>query len=206
MARPNKQELIYQFIEEKYKENGYSPSIGEIAAHLGLNAKSNIHRQLQQLVKEGRLKNLGGRYVPSSQCNNSGEAVMVPLLGRVAAGMPITAIENLDGYVAYIPRFGDGTNLFALTIKGDSMINANIFDGDVVIVKKAPSVENGEIAVALIEDDATVKTFYREKDHIRLQPENPNYKPIIVTEAVILGRVVASIRYFGRRGLSKQAW
>jgi len=201
MTRPNKQERIYAFIEEEYKKNGYSPSIGEIAAHLGLTAKSNIHRQLQQLVNDGRLINLGGRYVPARlKDNDSAQVALVPLLGRVAAGVPITAVENLEGYVAYLPRFGDGDELFALTIKGDSMIEAGIFDGDVIIVEKTPEVENGDIAVALIEDEATVKTFYRENGHFRLQPENSEYEPIIVDEVVILGRVLASMRYHSNRG------
>lgn len=206
MTRPNKQELIYQFICEEYKKNGYSPSIGEIAAHLGLSAKSNIHRQLQQLVKDGKLKNLGGRYVPTDIHEEEAagaNVVLVPLLGRVAAGVPITAVENLDGYIAYIPRSGSEKEFFALTIKGNSMINANIFDGDIVIVEKTSVVENGEIAVVLVEDEATVKTFYRENGHYRLQPENPEYEPIIVDNAEILGRVVASLRYFNNRGMIK---
>ena len=198
MTRPSQKERIYEFIEQAYGENGFSPSIGEIAAHLGLTAKSNIHRQLQQLVNDGRLDNLGGRYVPTRlHSNEQARVALVPLLGRVAAGVPITAIENLEGYVAYLPRFGDGDELFALTIKGDSMIGAGIFDGDVVIVEKTPEVRNGEIAVALIEDEATVKTFFRENGHFRLQPENPDYAPILVDRVSVLGRVLASTRYFG---------
>lgn len=200
MSRPNQRERIYAFIEEEYKKNGFSPSIGEIAAHLGLSAKSNIHRQLQQLVNEGRLVNLGGRYVPKRlKERDSAQVVLVPLLGRVAAGSPITAIENLEGYVAYLPRFGDSEELFALRIRGDSMTGAGIFDGDIVIVEKTPEAQNGEIVVALIEDEATVKTFYREKGHIRLQPENPEYEPIIVDNVEILGKVIASMRYHNNR-------
>lgn len=200
MTRPNHRERIYEFIEKEYRKNGFSPSISEIAANLSLNAKSNIHRQLQQLVAEGRLQNLGGRYVPTIlHDNGAADIALVPLLGHVAAGVPITAVENLEGYVAYLPRFGEGGELFALKIKGDSMIKAGIFDGDVVIVKKNPTVQNGEIAVALIDDEATVKTFYREDGHIRLQPENPSYEPIIVENAVILGRVLASMRYYNNR-------
>lgn len=205
MARPNKKDEIYSFIEQKYLKNGYSPSIGEIADYLGLTAKSNVHRQLQQLVSDGKLVNLGGRYVPSRlQENSSAKVVFVPVLGRVAAGRPITAIENLEGYVAYLPRIGDGDELFALKIKGDSMIEAGIFDGDIVIVEKTPVVEDGDIAVALIDDEATVKTFYHENGHIRLQPENPEYEPIIVKDAAILGRVLASMRYHKNRGMLRQ--
>jgi len=200
MTKPDKREQIYAYIEAEYKKHGYSPSINEIAEHLGLSAKSNIHRQLQQLVAESRLSNLGGRYVPTLlQERDTSDVAMVPLLGAVAAGSPILAEENLEGYVAYLPRFGDSRELFALRIKGDSMIEAGIFNGDIVIVEKTPVVKNGDIAVALLEDEATVKTFYREKDYIRLQPENQELEPIIVREVVILGRVLASMRYHKNR-------
>lgn len=201
MTRPNRSELIYNFIEEEYIKNGFSPSISEIAEHCGLSAKSYVHRCLQQLVTEHKLLNLGGRYVPSRFSNgDSAKVALVPVVGKVAAGVPITAFEDLDGYVAYLPQFGDGDELFALRIKGDSMINAGIFDGDVVIVEKNEEVSDGDIVVALIGDEATVKTFYREEDHIRLQPENPDYKPIIVNDVSILGKVVASMRYLKNRG------
>lgn len=197
MARLNQKKRIYYFIEEEYRKNEVSPSLSEIAVYLGLSAKSNIHKQIQQLVAEGKLLNIGGRYVPVSlhQMKRS-DVSMVPLLGTVAAGSPILAIENLEGYVAYLPQFGDGSELFALRIKGDSMIEAGIFDGDIVVVKKTPVADNGEIVVALIEDEATVKTYYREHGHIRLQPENSEMSPIIVDEAIILGRVVSSMRYY----------
>ena len=196
MARLNQKERIYNFIEE-YRKNEVSPSLSEIAVYLSLSAKSNIHKQIQQLVSEGKLLNIGGRYVPASlhQMERPNVA-MVPLLGTVAAGIPILAIENLEGYVAYLPQFGDGSELFALRIKGDSMIEAGIFDGDIIVVKKTPVADNGEIVVALIEDEATVKTYYREHGHIRLQPENSEMSPIIVYEAIILGRVVSSMRYY----------
>lgn len=198
--RQNNCERIYKYIESEYKKNGCSPSISEIAAHLGLCAKSNIHRQLQQLVQQGRLVNLRGQYVPAIIHEKNVDVTFVPVLGNVAAGRPITAIEEVEGYVAYIPRFGDGHDFFALHIRGDSMINAGIFDGDIVIVEKMPSVEDGDIAVALIDDEATVKTVYHENGHIRLQPENPEYEPIIVDNVAILGRVAASMRYQKNRG------
>jgi repressor LexA len=196
MTRPSKQEYIASFIEGQYKENGYPPSMNEIAEHIGLTSKSNIHRQLQKLVAEGRLINSRGRYVPTHlHENQSAKVVDVPVLGTVAAGNPILAEENLDGYVAYLPRFGDGNDLFALRIKGESMIEAGISDGDIVVVQKTPVSKNGDIVVAMLEDEATVKTIYRENGHIRLQPQNHKLEPIIVPDAVILGRVVASIKY-----------
>jgi repressor LexA len=196
MTRPSQRESIALFIEQQCKMNGYPPSMTEIAEHLGLTSKSNIFRQLQQLVSEGRLVNNRGRYVPISiNEEQPSDVIVVPVLGTVAAGRPIFAEENLDGYVAYLPRFGDGNDLFALKIKGESMIEAGIFDGDIIVVQKTPVSKNGDIVVALLEDEATVKTIYRENGHIRLQPQNHMLDPIIVPDAVILGRVVASIKY-----------
>lgn len=201
MARTNKQQLIYNYIEEEYLKNGYSPSISEIALHCGLSAKSYVHRVIQQLVSDGKLNNLGGRYVPTKfDDRESCKVAMVPVVGKVAAGVPITAFEDLEGYVGYLPQYGDGTDLFALRIKGDSMIEAGIFDTDVVVVEKTAEVTDGDIVVALIEDEATVKTFYHEDDHIRLQPENKEYQPIIVKNVEILGKVIASMRYLKNRG------
>jgi repressor LexA len=197
MVRINQEERIYNFIDEEYRKNEVSPSLSEIAAQLGLSAKSNIYKQIQQLVGEGLLLNLGGRYVPSRLHERERtDVAMVPLLGTVAAGSPILAVENLEGYVAYLPQFGDSAELFALRIKSDSMIEAGIFNGDIVVVKKTPIAENGKIVVALIDDEATVKTFYWEHGHFRLQPENSEMSPIIVDEAIILGRVVSSMRYY----------
>ncbi|MDR3644921.1 MAG: S24 family peptidase, partial [Clostridia bacterium] len=133
MTRPSQRERILDFVCGQYAARGYPPTINEIAAHLGLCAKSNIHRQLQQLVAEGRLENRGGRYVPpAEEAHQTAKVAMVPLLGTVAAGSPILALESLEGYVAYLPRLGDGDDLFALKIKGDSMIEAGILDGDIV--------------------------------------------------------------------------
>lgn len=194
MARPNQRERILAFINEKYALRGFPPSLSEIALHLGLAAKSNIQRQLRQLAAEGRLENLGGRYFPAGGRKNA-RAVTVPLLGTVAAGVPILALENLEGYVGYLPRPGDGSELFALRVKGESMIEAGILDGDIVIVEKTPVASNGDMIVALVDDEATVKLFYRENGHVRLQPCNRAMRPIVVKNVTILGRVRASLRY-----------
>ena len=120
----------------------------------------------------------------------------VPLVGTVTAGMPILAVEQIEGYISYSGPASKDKPLFALHIRGESMINAGILDGDIVIVEKTPVAENGEIVVALIEDEATVKTFYKENGHFRLQPENDTMDPIIVDEVIILGKVKALTRYF----------
>lgn len=123
--------------------------------------------------------------------------VQVPILGNIAAGVPIAAIENLDGFIEYLPHKGSsGDDLFALRVRGTSMINAGIFDGDIVVVQQTPYAENGQIVAAMVDDEATVKRFYKEKGHYRLQPENPDMDPIIVSEVAILGRVESSIRYY----------
>jgi repressor LexA len=123
--------------------------------------------------------------------------VQVPILGNIAAGVPIAAVENLDGFIEYLPHNGrEDDDLFALRVQGTSMINAGIFDGDIVIVKQTPYAENGQIVAAMVDDEATIKRFYKEKGHYRLQPENPDMDPIIVPEVVILGRVESSIRYY----------
>ena len=120
----------------------------------------------------------------------------VPIMGKVTAGFPIEAIEDIEGYVPVSESVRRGRELFALRIQGDSMINAGILDGDIVVVNREQTAENGEIVVALIEDEATVKRFYKENGHFRLQPENPSYEPIIVPECSILGRVIEVIRYY----------
>lgn len=126
-----------------------------------------------------------------------GRVIKVPILGSIAAGVPITVVENLDGFIEYLPRNErNGNDLFALRVRGMSMIDAGIYDGDIVIVEQTPYAENGQIVAAMIDDEATVKRFYKEKGHYRLQPENPDMEPIIVPQVEILGRVVSSMRYY----------
>lgn len=121
----------------------------------------------------------------------------VPVLGDIAAGTPITAVEDLEGFIEYLPRGkGQSDKLFALRVRGESMIDAGIYDGDIVVVEQTPYAENGQIVAALVDDAATVKRFYKEKGHYRLQPENERMRPIIVDEVHILGRVVSSMRYY----------
>ena len=188
-----KAKLIYEYIVDRISHN-LSPTVREICRDLNIKSTSTVHRYINELCEEGLIVKLDN-HNRSIQLPNSNVA-RVPILGNVAAGSPITAIEEIEGYIPFDSGFGDPSELFALTIKGDSMINAGIFDGDIVIVKKSPVARNGEIVVALVDDSATTKTFYKENGHFRLQPENDDYEPIIVKEVVILGKVVDSIRYF----------
>ena len=188
-----KAKLIYEYIVDRISHN-LSPTVREICRDLNIKSTSTVHRYINELCEEGLIVKLDN-HNRSIQLPNSNVA-RDPILGNVAAGSPITAIEEIEGYIPFDSGFGDPSELFALTIKGDSMINAGIFDGDIVIVKKSPVARNGEIVVALVDDSATTKTFYKENGHFRLQPENDDYEPIIVKEVVILGKVVASIRYF----------
>lgn len=131
------------------------------------------------------------------QRKETAKILQVPILGNIAAGIPIAAVENFDGFIDYLPRSErQGSDLFALRVRGTSMIDAGIYDGDIVIVEQTSYAENGQIVAAMIDDEATVKRFYREKGHYRLQPENPDMEPIIVREVQILGRVVSSLRYY----------
>ena len=194
--RPSQKDKIYEYLAEFYRQNGYSPSMGQIAAALGLSSRSNINRQLLQLVDDGRLTHVGGKFYPNDAAQER-NIIMVPILGNIAAGVPITAIENLDGYVGFLPRTGQQENsLFALRVKGTSMIDAGIMDGDIVVVEQTSYAENGQIVAAMIDGEATVKRFYKENGHYRLQPENPTMDPILADHVEILGRVVSSMRYY----------
>ncbi len=194
--RPSQRGKMYDYLVGYYRENGYPPSMADIAAALGLTARSNINRQLIQLEAEGKLTSINGKYYPTEVAEQL-RVVMVPILGTIAAGVPIEAIQDLDGYVGYLPQgHHRNHNLFALRIHGESMIDAGIHDGDIVIVEQTSVADNGQIVAAMIDGEATVKRFYKEKGHYRLQPENSTMEPIIVDHVDILGRVVSSMRYY----------
>ena len=197
-----KEQKILDYIREIINRNGYSPSIRDIRTDLNIKSTSTVHTYLSRLEKKGYIQKENGKSrtlrVEGMNDNTAESPVKVPLLGRVTAGMPILAVENYEGYVPYSGNrhYGEKDCLFALRVTGTSMIDAGILDGDIVIVEKTPVAENGEIVVALIEDEATVKTFYKENGHYRLQPQNKTMDPIIVDSLMILGRVISSIRYY----------
>lgn len=189
----DKARSIYEYIRARLDE-GYAPTVREICTALDIRSTSTVHRYINALVEEGLLDKMDKQNRAIRLHGRA--AVKVPLIGTVTAGIPITAIENIEEYIAYVPDRHYSGELFALHIRGESMIGAGILDGDVVIVEQCNTAENGEIVVALVNDDeATVKRFYKENGGFRLQPENDSMEPIIVSEVQILGRVVALIRY-----------
>lgn len=194
MALSEKDRSVYEFIKQRIGE-GYVPSVREICAELGFSSTSTAHRAIEKLVAAGLLEKQGSNLNRSIKLAGD-DNVKVPVLGTVTAGKPITAIEEIEGYLSFKPKKSYDGKLFALKVRGESMINAAILDGDTVIVEQTPYAENGEIVVALVDnEEATVKRFYKEDGHFRLQPENDTMEPIILDEVSILGKVVAVLRY-----------
>jgi len=184
---------VFNFIKKCLGE-GYSPSVREIMDHMGFKSTSTAHRYIEILRSEGLIEkkdNLNR----ALRLPNSGSA-SVPIIGTVTAGQPITAVEDITGYVGFEVEHCDPSELFALTIRGESMINAGILDGDIVVVRKQSDAVNGDIIVAMIEDEATVKRVFYEEHRVRLQPENRTMEPIIVDSVSILGKVVSVLRFY----------
>jgi repressor LexA len=188
-----KAKVIYDYIVDRISQD-ISPTVREICRDLNIKSTSTAQRYINELCDEGLIVK-SDNHNRSIKLSNS-NVTRVPILGPVAAGEPITAIEDIEGYVPFDRGMFGGKDLFALRIEGESMIEVGIFDGDLVIVEKTPVAKDGEIVVALVDDSATVKRFFKENGHYRLQPENQDYEPIIVDQVEILGRVIASIRYF----------
>ncbi|AVP53760.1 transcriptional repressor LexA [Clostridium tetani] len=200
MARQNKQEAIYEFIKEQLREKGYPPSVREICNAVELRSTSTVHGHLKRLEEKGVIRRDPTKPRAIEVLEHSimkKEMVDIPVVGTVTAGKPILAVENIEDTFALPINFvRNKKQLFALKIKGDSMMDTGILDGDLAIVEKNNSVLNGEIVVALLGDRATVKRFFKEKDYIRLQPENETMEPIIVKQCEIVGRVVGVYRKY----------
>ena len=206
----NKREkTILKFIEKQIMTDGYPPSVREIGQAVGLSSTATVHGYLERLEKKGYIKKkdkkgrtlrlLKGstgetKKTSSKDFYTQKELVEVPVVGKITAGMPILAVENVTDTFPIPIDFVGNSDCFMLTVRGESMIEAGILDGDYILVKKQNNANNGEIVVALREDEATVKTFYKEKDHIRLQPENSTMDPIIVPTCEILGKVAGVFR------------
>ncbi len=192
---------VYEFIKERIGEKGYAPSVREICADLNIKSTSTAQMYIDRLITKGYLERENGKSrtlkLTSSDEEIKSHSYKVPLLGQVAAGLPILTAENFDGYINFATEKNyDERQLFALTVKGESMREIGIMNGDVVIVEKCDYADNGKIVVAMIEDEATVKRFYKENGKYRLQPENREMQPIIADEVSILGQVVADIRFY----------
>lgn len=198
---------ILNFIKDELSKNRFPPSVREICDKVGLKSTATIHARLKKLEDHGKIirdssKNRSIRVVgmeeeglPTNIEYVSDKYIDVPVYGNVAAGQPITAIDEINDTFPLPISYAKNKDLFMLKVSGESMINAAILDGDIIIVSKQPTANNGEIVVALLDDEnATVKTFYKEEGHIRLQPENDTMEPIIVKEARILGKVIGIFR------------
>ncbi|MCD7828612.1 MAG: transcriptional repressor LexA [Clostridiales bacterium] len=190
------QRKIYEYLAER-SQQGVPPSIREICDAVGLKSTSSVQANLIALEKAGYIERdpMHKRSIRLVGADSE-RITRVPLLGTVTAGLPILAVEQIEGYISYSGPVSSDKMLFALRVRGESMINKGILDGDIVIVEKTSFAENGDIVVALIEDEATVKTFYKENGGFRLQPENDTMTPIITNNLYILGKVKAVVRYY----------
>jgi repressor LexA len=194
-----KQQEILEYIKSQILNKGYPPSVRDICAAVNLKSTSSVHAHLETLEKNGYIRRdpSKSRTIEIIDDNFNlvrREVVNVPLLGQVAAGQPLLAVENITNYFPIPQECLPNEETFMLTVKGDSMINMGIYEGDKIIVKKQSTANNGEVVVALVDDSATVKRFYKENGHIRLQPENDFMDPIIVDDCEILGKVIGLIR------------
>lgn len=195
LAINDMQRKIYDFLVER-STDGVPPSVREICAAVGLKSTSSVQAHLDALEQEGYISRDPMLKRSIRIVGQAENITQVPIVGTVTAGAPILAVESIEGYFPYTGTVSRDKPLFALHVRGESMIEAGILDGDLVIAEKTPFARNGEIVVALIDDEATVKTFYKENGYYRLQPENSTYEPIIVNDVSILGRVVAVMRYY----------
>ncbi|SHE34458.1 MULTISPECIES: transcriptional repressor LexA [Caloramator] len=198
----DKQQKILEFIKQEIATRGYPPSVREIGLAVGLRSTSTVHAHLEKLEKKGLIrrdptKPRAIEILNENLLEDNSDIMKVPIVGSVSAGNPILAFEEVEDYFPLpLNYFNKNTEVFLLKIEGESMINAGILDGDYVIVERQPVAKNGDIVVALIEDSATVKRFFKEDGYIRLQPENSHMEPIIVDNCTILGKVIGVFRRY----------
>lgn len=196
-----KQEQILSCIKQSLKDKGYPPSVRELCAAVGVSSTSTVHSHLSALEKKGYIRRDASKPRTIEVLDEetqwmSHHVNAVPVIGKVTAGAPILAVENIEEYFPLPKQLARHDETFILHVKGTSMINAGIHDGDQIIVRKQNSVHNGDIVVALMDDEVTVKRFFKEKNHIRLQPENDAMDPIYCLDVCILGKVIGLIRIF----------
>ena len=197
----DKQMQILEYIKNEILNSGYPPTVREICDAVGLKSTSSVFAHLEKLENNGYIrrdptKPRAIEVVDDNFNLTRREVVNIPMVGQVAAGQPLLAVENITNYFPLPAEFTPKEQTFMLKVKGESMINVGIFDGDFIMVEKCPTARNGEIIVALVDDSATVKTFYKEAGHIRLQPENDDMEPILVPDCQILGRVFGVLRLY----------
>ena len=195
----DKQQQILEFIKRRILDKGYPPAVREICEAVNLRSTSSVHSHLETLERKGYIhtdptKPRAIEIIDDDFNLARREIINIPVVGTVTAGEPILAVQNIEDYFPMLPDRISNKNTFMLHVRGESMINAGIFDGDLVIVEQQSTAENGDIVVAMIEDSATVKTFYKEDGYYRLQPENDSMEPIIVNEVSIIGKVVGLYR------------
>ena len=197
----DKQREVLEYMKKEILNKGYPPTVRDICEAVNLKSTSSVHSHLETLEKNGYIrrdptKPRAIEIIDENFNLTRREMVNVPIVGRVAAGEPILAVENIESYFPIPMEYMPNAESFMLKVKGESMINAGIFDGDNILVQKCDDARNGDMVVALVEDSATVKTFYKEGDHIRLQPENDTMDPIIVPDCQVLGKVFGVFRFF----------
>jgi len=195
----NRQKLILDFIKKQIRDSGYPPSVREIGHAVGLKSSSTVHSHLVHLEEMGLLKRDPTKprtVIPIEQEDLTivSDTIYLPVIGTVAAGMPILAEQNIDGHMPVPGEFINSGTSFILKVKGESMIEAGILDGDYIIVREQPDANNGDIVVALLEDEATVKRLYKHQNYMELKPENSSMQPIITSEAHIVGKVLGLMR------------
>lgn len=188
---------VFDYLKDQIREKGYPPSIREICAALNFKSTSSVHQYIARLAEKGYIDK-GDLKTRAIKIVGDEPTISIPIVGKVAAGEPILAQENIEDYFSIGESFFSQSDLknetFVLKVQGESMINAGINNGDYIIVSKENTARNGQIVVAMIDGNATVKTFYKEKDHVRLQPENDTMEPIIVKDVQIVGKVVGLFR------------
>ena len=195
-ASEENQKKILDFIRREIEEKGYPPSVREICAAVGLKSTSTVHAHLNNLEKKGLIRRDSTKPRALEVLDNSvPRGRSVPLVGKVTAGLPILATQNIEDYLTLPQSMLGHDELFCLRVQGESMIGAGIFDGDILVVRRQETIENGEIAVAMIDDEATVKRIFYEDGRVRLQPENPTMEPFYADEVAILGKVTDLFRH-----------
>lgn len=197
-----KQQQILDYIKDEILKKGYPPTVREICETVGLKSTSSVHAHLSTLERNGYIRRDPTKPRAIEICDDSFQVVRtdmtsLPVIGDIAAGQPLLAQENIQSYFPVPAEYVPSGESYVLRVRGESMINAGIFDGDYIFINSCNTASNGDIVVALIDDSATVKTFYKEKDHIRLQPENDSMDPIIVNDCMILGKVFGVFRLMG---------